>query len=187
LSDAGAYASDTIRLDDAWTLTIAARFNAARVMIEDRSGEDVALNGTHRFSRTNPAVGVNFNPTQSLTAYAGYSEGMRAPTPIELTCADPNAPCKLPNQFLADPPLDLETGHGQQTRQFLCACGDFDIVTQPVQTDLHGTPMSTPTSRDMSKGSRSPGIPRGPDGRASAETSEEILRSGTIRPGRDAG
>jgi len=31
---------------------------------------------------------------------------MRAPTPIELTCADPNAPCKLPNQFLADPPLN---------------------------------------------------------------------------------
>jgi outer membrane receptor protein involved in Fe transport len=104
-ADAGAYASDTIRLDDAWTLTLAARFNAARVVIEDRSGEDVALNGTHRFSRTNPAVGVSFNPTQSLTAYAGYSEGMRAPTPIELTCADPDAPCKLPNQFLADPPL----------------------------------------------------------------------------------
>src|SRR4029077_1302514 len=26
-------------------------------------------------------------------------------TAIELTCADPNAPCKLPNDFLADPPL----------------------------------------------------------------------------------
>jgi outer membrane receptor protein involved in Fe transport len=38
------------------------------------------------------------------------------PTPIELTCADPNAPCKLPNNFLADPALKpviartLETG-----------------------------------------------------------------------------
>jgi outer membrane receptor protein involved in Fe transport len=31
---------------------------------------------------------------------------MRAPTAIELTCADPEAPCKLPNDFLADPPLD---------------------------------------------------------------------------------
>jgi outer membrane receptor protein involved in Fe transport len=30
---------------------------------------------------------------------------MRAPTAIELTCADPQAPCKLPNSFLADPPL----------------------------------------------------------------------------------
>jgi iron complex outermembrane receptor protein len=49
---------------------------------------------------------VNFNPTPDLTAYASYNEGVRAPTAIELTCADPDAPCKLPNDFLADPPLD---------------------------------------------------------------------------------
>jgi outer membrane receptor protein involved in Fe transport len=30
---------------------------------------------------------------------------MRAPTAMELTCADPSAPCKLPNGFVADPPL----------------------------------------------------------------------------------
>ena len=30
---------------------------------------------------------------------------MRAPTPIELTCSNAAAPCKLPNVFLADPPL----------------------------------------------------------------------------------
>jgi len=30
---------------------------------------------------------------------------MRVPTPVELTCADPNAPCTLPNIFVADPPL----------------------------------------------------------------------------------
>jgi outer membrane receptor protein involved in Fe transport len=40
-----------------------------------------------------------------LTAYGSYNEGMRAPTAVELTCADPAAPCKLPNAFLADPPL----------------------------------------------------------------------------------
>src|SRR5207302_3347000 len=57
------------------------------------------------FAGCNPAVGANYNPSPTLTAYAGYNEGMRAPTPIELTCADPTAPCKLPNQFLADPPL----------------------------------------------------------------------------------
>jgi outer membrane receptor protein involved in Fe transport len=49
---------------------------------------------------------VNFNPTPRLTAYASYNEGARAPTAVELTCADPDAPCKLPNDFLADPPLD---------------------------------------------------------------------------------
>ncbi len=32
---------------------------------------------------------------------------MRAPTAMELTCANPTAPCKLPNSFLADPPLKM--------------------------------------------------------------------------------
>lgn len=32
---------------------------------------------------------------------------MRTPTPIELTCANPAAPCKLPNNFLSDPPLQM--------------------------------------------------------------------------------
>ena len=101
----GVFATDTIALSEQWTLTLAGRYNHARVSITDRTGEDEALNGTHTFSRFNPAVGANYNPSQTLTLYAGYNEGMRAPTPIELTCADPTAPCKLPNQFLADPPL----------------------------------------------------------------------------------
>jgi iron complex outermembrane recepter protein len=104
-SDVGFYASDAVALSDTWTLTASARYDTARVAIEDRSGQDAALNGTHAFSRLDPAVGATFNPTPSLTAYASYNEGMRAPTPVELTCADRNAPCKLPNEFLADPPL----------------------------------------------------------------------------------
>jgi outer membrane receptor protein involved in Fe transport len=101
----GAFVSDSLQLDDRWTLTLAGRLNRADVGIADRSGTAPELNGSHRFSRFNPALGLNFNPTSALTAYAGYNEGMRAPTAIELTCADPQAPCKLPNSFLADPPL----------------------------------------------------------------------------------
>jgi len=101
----GVYATDTIELSDAWALTLAGRYNHARVEIADRSGNDPALDGTHGFVRFNPAVGVTWNPSKALTAWAAYNEGMRAPTAIELTCADPDAPCKLPNNFLADPPL----------------------------------------------------------------------------------
>ena len=101
----GAYVADTFNLSSLWTLTGSGRYNYARVRIEDRTGDAPALNGRSSFSRFNPAVGVNFNPTPDLTAYASYNEGMRAPTAIELTCADPEAPCKLPNDFLADPPL----------------------------------------------------------------------------------
>jgi outer membrane receptor protein involved in Fe transport len=101
----GVFFADTLALDEQWTLTIAGRYNRAWIQIRDQTGEAPLLDGEHTYSRFSPAVGVNFNPGPRLTAFAGYSEGMRAPTPIELTCADPEAPCKLPNNFLADPEL----------------------------------------------------------------------------------
>ena len=60
----------------------------------------------YSFGRFNPAAGVTFNPSRTLNVYAGYSEGSRAPTSIELGCADPDLPCKLPNAMAGDPPLD---------------------------------------------------------------------------------
>jgi outer membrane receptor protein involved in Fe transport len=102
----GVFFADTLSLDEQWTLTIAGRYNRAWIEIRDQTGEAPLLDGEHTYSRFNPAIGVNFNPNPRLTAFAGYSEGMRAPTPIELTCADPEAPCKLPNNFLSDPDLE---------------------------------------------------------------------------------
>jgi len=101
----GLYVTDTLS-PAAWVdVTLAGRYNWAAVKIEDLSGANPALAGDHRFSRFNPAIGATFRPAAGLTAYASYNEGMRVPTPIELTCADPSAPCSLPNAFLADPPL----------------------------------------------------------------------------------
>jgi outer membrane receptor protein involved in Fe transport len=37
--------------------------------------------------------------------YFSYSEASRAPTSIELGCADPTQPCNLPNALVSDPPL----------------------------------------------------------------------------------
>ena len=102
----GLYFTDVYSFTGRLHLTLSGRYNWANVTIKDRSGLDPALNGDHTFRRFNPAAGLNFNPTPTLTTYVSYSEGMRAPTPIELTCADPAAPCRLPNNFLADPPLE---------------------------------------------------------------------------------
>ena len=101
----GAFFVDTLPLSEQWTLTVAGRYNHARIDVADRSGTEPGLDSASSFSRFNPALGINFNPTPAVTAYASYSEGMRAPSPIELTCADAAAPCKLPNVFLSDPPL----------------------------------------------------------------------------------
>lgn len=99
----GLYAYDTLGLGAGTSLTFAGRYNWARVHLLDRLG--TALNGNHVFSRFNPAVGLNLAPWHGVHAYGSYSEGMRTPTPVELTCADPSAPCALPDNFLADPPL----------------------------------------------------------------------------------
>jgi iron complex outermembrane receptor protein len=103
----GVFLNDTLTLDERWALSLAGRYNLANIKIDDLSGTAPGLNGDHSFSRFNPAVGINFNPSSTFTAYGVYNEGMRAPTPIELTCANPAAPCKLPNNFLSDPPLQM--------------------------------------------------------------------------------
>jgi outer membrane receptor protein involved in Fe transport len=102
----GAYFSDVLGITQRLFLTLAGRYNWAKVEIADETGLEPELNGSHSFGRFNPAAGLNFNVSPALNTYLAYNEGMRAPTAVELTCADPNAPCKLPNAFIADPPLD---------------------------------------------------------------------------------
>src|SRR5262249_61302928 len=52
------------------------------------------------------AWGPGPQPVAPLTAFFIFTEGFRPPTPPDLTSADPAAPCRLPNAFVADPPLD---------------------------------------------------------------------------------
>lgn len=99
----GLYATDTFSINDQLSATASGRYNLVKVKLDDQLG--TALNGDHTFHRFNPAVGLNYNPSKTLGFYGAYNEGMRAPTPVELTCADPTAPCTLPNAFLADPSL----------------------------------------------------------------------------------
>lgn len=99
----GFYFTDTLSVSDAVAVTISGRFNESKVELRDQLG--TALNGSHKFNRFNPAAGITYQRSDALGFYAGYSESNRIPTPVELTCADENDPCRLPNAFLADPPL----------------------------------------------------------------------------------
>jgi outer membrane receptor protein involved in Fe transport len=67
--------------------------------------ESNSLSGNHRFQRFNPAFGFNYNLDPFTGVYGNYSEAMRAPTSIELSCANPNSPCALPTGFNGDPDL----------------------------------------------------------------------------------
>ena len=103
-SNLGIFVANTFSLGEAVALTISGRFNDTRVVLEDQKGTE--LNGDHEFERFNPAVGLTAAVTNTLTIYGGYNEASRAPSPVELTCADEDDPCRLPNAFLADPPLE---------------------------------------------------------------------------------
>jgi iron complex outermembrane receptor protein len=103
VADFGVYATDTFSIRPDLFLTLSARFNLTQLSLEDRLGND--LTGDHSFDRINPAAGISYQPRRWLGGYASYSESSRAPTAVELTCASPTDPCRLPNAFLSDPPL----------------------------------------------------------------------------------
>jgi iron complex outermembrane receptor protein len=85
------------------------RFNFANIRLEDQLG--TALNSDNTYQRFNPVIGLTYKVLPTLTAYAGYSESNRAPTPLELGCADPTRPCLIDNFLISDPPLKQVVGH----------------------------------------------------------------------------
>lgn len=100
----GIYGTNTFSITPRLHLTLSGRYNRTGVVLRDQIG--VELNGDHTFGRFNPAAGLTYQFHNLLSFYGNYSEASRVPTPVELTCADPEAPCRLPNAFVADPPLD---------------------------------------------------------------------------------
>lgn len=105
---ASLFASEVLGLSPRTHLTLSGRYN--RTVVENRDaitpgGGAGSLDGDHRFSRFNPAIGLTFAASKGLTVYGGFNQGSRAPSAVELGCADPANPCKLPNAMAGDPPL----------------------------------------------------------------------------------
>ncbi|MCK9636489.1 TonB-dependent receptor [Methylobacter sp. Wu8] len=107
-STVGVFLTDSFSITDDLTATVAGRYNYSHINMEDKYIKDPAktLDGSHTFERLNPSAGLTYQIRDNLNVYGSYSESARAPTPMELSCADPSAPCKLPNSFVADPPLE---------------------------------------------------------------------------------
>jgi outer membrane receptor protein involved in Fe transport len=110
----GVFATDTLSIASWLHVTAAGRWTQAKLSLRDQTGLDPALNGNDTFDRFNPSAGFTLDPFAALslkplmkefTFFVNYNEGFRAPSPIELTCADPNAPCTLPSAIVSDPPL----------------------------------------------------------------------------------
>ncbi|MBV8402930.1 MAG: TonB-dependent receptor [Gammaproteobacteria bacterium] len=113
----GLYATDTLSPGSLLHLTVSARYNRstetlAGYSVNSNLGDYGAgfglarpLSGDHTFSRLNPSMGFTLTPGHAPTFYVQYAEASRAPTVIELGCANPGAPCGLPNEFAGDPSL----------------------------------------------------------------------------------
>lgn len=120
-----AYFLETLDYEDLFSISFGGRYNRTRVVLKDRTNVHPEIEGRHLFQRFNPTVSgvLRFNP--GVDFYASYSESSRAPTPIELACNDDvfeiartaaslrgddpddiDFECRLPNAFLADPPLE---------------------------------------------------------------------------------
>ncbi len=113
----GTYLTDTLSPSGLLHVTVAARYNRNRETIGGTSVDAdpgdygdgflsaTPVTGDHTFSRLNPSIGLTLTPTNYTTYYVNYNEASRAPTVIELGCADAAVPCGLPDDFAADPDL----------------------------------------------------------------------------------
>ena len=101
----GVYATDTWAIGASTHLTGSLRWNDLRLrsqLANADEGEQPSQRNT--FRKFNPSLGI----TQALgrwVLFANASQSNRAPSVIELGCADPEQPCRLPTGLQADPPL----------------------------------------------------------------------------------
>ncbi|ATG89684.1 TonB-dependent receptor [Methylomonas koyamae] len=128
----GVFLTDTYSLTDKLDVTVSGRYNQSHIKLRDHVGED--LNGSHSFDRFNPAAGFTYAVMPELTLFGNYSESSRVPTPMELSCANPNDPCRLPNAFVSDPPLKqvvantFETGLRGRLKNLLPGYLDWNLA-----------------------------------------------------------
>lgn len=130
----GLFLTDTVALNDQLDLTFSGRYNYTRIKMEGIGENNLDLTGNHTFKRLNPAIGLAYQATEKVNYYGSYSESSRAPTPAELSCADPDDPCKLPNGFVSDPPLEqvvaktFEAGVRGNTQGYGWSAGVFHTM-----------------------------------------------------------
>jgi outer membrane receptor protein involved in Fe transport len=108
----GLYATDTWRVAARTHVTGTVRLNRSRVSnqltsVDDDTGVlEEQPRESFNYTSVNPAIGVTQGIGDALTAYANIARNTRVPTAIELGCADPDEPCRLPAGLQSDPFLE---------------------------------------------------------------------------------
>lgn len=100
---AGIYGSDTWQVGPGIYVTLSARYNHARVANTLTNDDGVQPRESFTYRKLNPSLGLARQVDPALTLFANLSQSNRVPTVIELGCADPEQPCRLPVGLQADP------------------------------------------------------------------------------------
>jgi outer membrane receptor protein involved in Fe transport len=101
---ASAYAAALLHVGRGTDLTLSARFNRARVANTLVTEDGPKPHESFTYTRLNPALGIA-HARGGVTWFANAAQSNRVPTVIELGCADPAEPCRLPVGLQSDPYL----------------------------------------------------------------------------------
>jgi outer membrane receptor protein involved in Fe transport len=102
-ADESLFAQDRLHLADDLSLELSGRLDVDRIESSDRLNGP--LGGTHDYTSINPGATLSWNSSEKSTLYLSLGQSSRTPTPAELSCANPAAPCLFPLSFISDPGL----------------------------------------------------------------------------------
>ena len=121
------------------TIDVSARYDRTAIRNRDRispGGGTGSLDSDQVFARVNPSAAIRWAPARGIVFDAALGQTSRAPSAVELGCADPASPCRLPNALAGDPPLKqvvattMETGMGLTVAPFALRIGLFRTVSR---------------------------------------------------------
>ena len=113
--DVAAYAVGDLQLGRA-AASAGLRYDVIRVPFRDRLDPSGGSDTTSTFRHLSARGGIAYDLGGGSSLYASVGKSFRAPALLELSCADPAAPCPLPFALGDDPPLrpvvatTIETG-----------------------------------------------------------------------------
>jgi outer membrane receptor protein involved in Fe transport len=121
------------------TIDLSARYDRTAIRNRDRvspGGGTGSLDSDQVFARVNPSAAIRWAPVRGVTFDAALGQTSRAPSAVELGCADPASPCRLPNALAGDPPLKqvvattIEAGTSLTVAPFTLRVGLFRAVSR---------------------------------------------------------
>jgi outer membrane receptor protein involved in Fe transport len=101
----GLYVADTWTVAPRTHVTASARYNHARVRNTLTNEDETLPRERFTYRKLNPALGITHGLGAGWTLFGNLAQSNRVPTVIELGCADPEQPCRLPVGLQSDPYL----------------------------------------------------------------------------------